>query len=473
MSLSNESPAAGNLNSDSEKHAMLDPIDDRLDSELEDRSRPPQSDPTSLKSARFQALTKILRAVGAIVLIASASTFLLQSWESGTDIQRYLTLLGLTAALSLVGFFCSLGIRENKAARTLLSLTLAFIPIHGAILGGLLYSRFAWDIRLGRIPQFSLWVAPSDLAALWTLAGAALVLLPLAYLSLLVLARRESKVMMAVLVAVNLPMLLPIRNPDVTALLIAGLTASLLFLELRWMAKRTSLDTGEGMVLRAILVAPILLLIGRSCLYHPTYLLWGAVLGSVSAALFLAARGTSAHRRQVPLLQDVSAIIALFAWSCIAMSLRDSHAIAVEALLPAIALPYSLVLVGMSIHGLRDGATYRRLAAIIAIAACSANLWMFPEVAASLLCLLAGILTLAYGFYTEQKLILISGILGAAFGLVHDLGFALEIYSWSRWGGLALLGVATIVAAAILERHHQRLVAATTAWARQFKTWDY
>ncbi len=109
-------------------------------------------------------MTRILRGVGAVVLMASASTFLLQSWSSGTDIQRYCTLLGLTAVLSLTGFFCSLGIRENKAARTLLSLTLALIPIHTAILGGFLYSRFALDIRLAKIPSLSVWVAPSDLA---------------------------------------------------------------------------------------------------------------------------------------------------------------------------------------------------------------------------------------------------------------------------------------------------------------------
>ena len=49
--------------------------------------------------ARVPMLTRILRTIGAGVLIASASSFLVHQWEAGNDIQRYLALLAHTAVL--------------------------------------------------------------------------------------------------------------------------------------------------------------------------------------------------------------------------------------------------------------------------------------------------------------------------------------------------------------------------------------
>ena len=42
----------------------------------------------------------MLRAIGAVLVVAATSTFMLQQWTDGNDIVRYLTLLALTATLT-------------------------------------------------------------------------------------------------------------------------------------------------------------------------------------------------------------------------------------------------------------------------------------------------------------------------------------------------------------------------------------
>ena len=48
--------------------------------------------------------------------------------------------------------------------------------------------------------------------------------------------------------------------------------------------------------------------------------------------------------------------------------------------------------------------------------------------------------------------------------LAYQVYYAIEMFAWSRWGGLAVLGLLTILAAALLERHK----AAIAIWSRRF-----
>ena len=51
----------------------------------------------------FATLSEALRILGAAVLVASMSVFLLQGWNEGNDINRYLLLLAQTGLLSAAG----------------------------------------------------------------------------------------------------------------------------------------------------------------------------------------------------------------------------------------------------------------------------------------------------------------------------------------------------------------------------------
>jgi len=85
-------------------------------------------------------LPDVLRSLGVITLLASVSIYLLQSWETGSDLTRFFLLWGHTLALTGVGLFCSRFLKEQKSARILLIMSLVFAAGNFAILGGFVFS---------------------------------------------------------------------------------------------------------------------------------------------------------------------------------------------------------------------------------------------------------------------------------------------------------------------------------------------
>jgi hypothetical protein len=423
---------------------------------------------------KIRALSQILRVLGAVVLIASASTFLIQRWEGGNDIQRYLTLLAHTAMLSVAGFFCGIGIKESKGARTFLGLVLAEIPIHFGVLGGLLYSRFAWDGMAQQIPSYASWVAPSPGAALLTAASALALLLPLSYVSFLALARSQAKWLTAIYVAVNAALLIPLREPSAIAALVAILVAGLSVHEIRHLRREASLQTVEGGFIRAMLAAPLALMIGRSLqLYDLSAVFVGVLWASGAFLLFAVAPTLTTRPRIRAALQALSAVPAAVAWACFTIAIAEALDLGLLALIPLFTLPYAGILCGMSLLCAGWDAWYRRVAAFTALAGVAAPAVLAPSLASSFLCLVVAVGTLIYGYLVEQKTIFFAGVAAAAFGLLSNLRYAVELYSLSHWGSLALLGIAIVLIASILERNHERLFRRAAALRARLRGWEY
>lgn len=76
----------------------------------------------------FASFSELLRMVGAGIVVASMSSFMLQDWGSGNDIQRYFLLLMQSALLAAGGFAMSYVLRENKGARIFFGLSLIPSP---------------------------------------------------------------------------------------------------------------------------------------------------------------------------------------------------------------------------------------------------------------------------------------------------------------------------------------------------------
>ena len=79
----------------------------------EARSEPPVG---VTPPARLEGLPRLLRAVGALALVAAASSFLLQHWENGGDVWRYQALLAHTVLLGVLGFVWGLRAGDPKGA---------------------------------------------------------------------------------------------------------------------------------------------------------------------------------------------------------------------------------------------------------------------------------------------------------------------------------------------------------------------
>ena len=82
------------------------------------------------KPASFDpdAMTRALRIAGATLVVASASTFMMQHWQSGNDLGRYAMLVGQSLLLAAAAYFVGLTLREGRSARTFLALVLGFFP---------------------------------------------------------------------------------------------------------------------------------------------------------------------------------------------------------------------------------------------------------------------------------------------------------------------------------------------------------
>ena len=69
-------------------------------------------------------------------------------------------------------------------------------------------------------------------------------------------------------------------------------------------------------------------------------------------------------------------------------------------------------------------------------------------------------------------MLLLTGVAGLGFALVQHVRWAIELYAWSHWGSLALLGGAVIVSASLLERHHDVVIRHVSGLRRRFATWE-
>lgn len=111
-----------------------------------------------------EALTRALRIAGAALVVASASTFMLQHWQGGNDLRRFAMLVGQSLLLAAAAYFVGLSLKEGRSARTFLALVLATMPVSFAVLGGLVYSQFHLEAAQ-TLPSYATWVAPSPAAA--------------------------------------------------------------------------------------------------------------------------------------------------------------------------------------------------------------------------------------------------------------------------------------------------------------------
>jgi len=419
-------------------------------------------------------MSQILRALGALIIVASASTFLFQRWGGGSDMSRYFMLLAFTGALSIGGFFCAVKLKESKGARTLLGLTLGVAPVNFAVIAGLVYSQFSWDGPLVDVPVYASWVAPNANMALVAACAGVAVLAPLGYLSFLALSRDRAKALAVSFVVGNALLMVPTRHPDAIGFMFVALAAVLCGVEIKALRNASGMTTFEGYVSRILLWVPPAILVGRSFhLYSPSSTFIGCILAVVGAAGFIFAPSLIKQEKSKKTVQALSMIPATISWLNFNYVIQSTYKLPGAALVPLVLLPIAVILMFASVWAVGGGTAYRRLASTIALLTASANLVMFPGVASALLCIGVAVAIMIYGFIVEQKIVFAVGVLGVLFGLGHQVKYAISAYSFAGWGVLACIGVAIIIAASVLEKNQGQLKERVDALRGRFQGWKY
>jgi len=420
---------------------------------------------------RLQKLAGILRTVGAGVLLASAAAFLLQGWSDETSMLRYYAFLAFTVGLSAVGFFCGLKLREDKGARTCLAVAATMIPAHFLALGGLVYSRVQLDVS--SIPGVVRWVAASNLQAAIAVGVASVLLTPLCYIAFTSLARVGARVATPVYLGLCAMLLIPTRDPSLISLLAVVLFGIPLYHELTRATRESGMRTKEGAFVRAMLFAPAAGLILRSLLLHgASDVLIGTMFLILAVTLFISGPALSLGSARIDSLQSLAAVPA--GLGTILLSKVAMIALGVPFSLSAVlcVLAVSLVLIAMSIFCQSTGSGFRSVASTIAIASVLVHLGAEQDFMASLLCLAVSLMTLAYGYTIEQRLVFQVGILGTIAGAVYHVRSAMQLFSMSPWVSLAVMGVVTVVAASYLERNYREVIARAAGFKKRMSTWN-
>lgn len=423
------------------------------------------NEPASTRGEHGGHLATFLRRFGALLLVAAASTFMLQRWDHGNDVLRYYLLLGLSGLLTLCAFVCGLRVGESRGARTFLALVLGTAVVHFAVLGGLVYSQFHLSGLPAELPSYANWVAPTPASAVLTATVGAACLVPMVSVSMLALVRPVFRRYTFIFLLANALLLLPLRQVNLIGFIVLATLMVLGKIDLANRAK-SALRTFEGRLVRALSFAPALVMTGRALtLYEPSSLFVGTLTMGASFLVFANAKRLVERHSLVVVLQAVSAAGVWIGWSFVLAWLearvRLPHGVATFVYL----MPYPVALGAMSFGMKRGGRVFRRVALGLSALVVNLNLLVAQSavakgpwtVLATLLCLVVGVIVLSWGSLSKSKVAIATGAATTLFGLGYHMWLAISVGALYNWGSLALLGITLIFVAAYLEKHRERL----------------
>jgi len=402
----------------------------------------------------FATLSEALRVLGAAVILASMSVFLLQGWNEGNDISRYLLLLAQTGLLAAAGFAMSHGIKETKGARLFFGLALVSIPANFTILGALLYSVFQWDGGLTAYPGYADWRI-EDMASIGVTMGAAmLVLVPVTLFCFAIMARHSAKPLTMHFLLLNALLLLPIRSSVAAGTIaLAGVLYALTVMGKLTQGDR-ALKTGEGKFALAAMFIPLGIILFRSMYFYQVDSLMVAMVGLV---LFLAAR-------QASLFPDRSARLAmaleLVSWPIamiVAVALTDSFAPALASGLaaPLFAITYTVLALDV-VRRTSSRVLAKMLVASISLAVAlsfTMSVALAPTAMSALFSVAAGTMLLLWGAAGRKLFTIIAGLVTLGGGALFGFEAIMQLIITSSWIDLAVFGATAIVLGSVLDRH--------------------
>ena len=419
-----------------------------------------------MRSVRnFATLSEALRILGAGVILASMSVFLLQGWNDGNDIRRYLLLLTQTGLLAAAGFAMSHIVKETKGARLFFGLALVSIPANFTILGALLYSVFQWDGGLTAYPGYADWRI-EDVASIGVTMGAAmLVLVPVTLFCFAIMARHSAKSLSVHFLALNALLLLPIRSSMLagTIALVGVLYA--LYVMGKLTRENRALKTGEGKFALASLFIPLGIILFRSMYFYQVDSLMIAMVGIV---LFLSAR-------QASLFPDRSARLAMaleiISWPLamiVALAVTDAFAPALVSGLgaPLFAITYAALALDVI---RRTGSSFlaRTMGASISIAVALSftfSVAMTSTAMTALFSVAAGTMLLLWGAAARRLMTIIAGLVTLGAGVLFGFDAIVQLIITSSWVDLAIFGASAIALGSIIDRHGVALKLRITRW---------
>lgn len=367
-----------------------------------------------------------LRWIGAITFLGAGVLFLLEGVADAGALRRELSWAGITVVLSLLGIVAARVGRDPAGARVLLGLSAATIPAHFAQVGAQI-----WGYHVDGTGTLL------DVTA----GGVVLVALgpPLA-VGISALVRGRGLLMTLLLFALSCPLLAPTRDGDVVATLAVGEVLVLLLVERTAFRNDPRMKTREGMSARAMLLVPPSILLVRSAFY-PTTALWTAALFVVPSIVLLA----------LPGLTHVRAALARVMQSASVVGLALGLAIA-GGQVGWLGLGLSVVGLLGTRASLDEPRVFAQVGTVIFVLS-SIAAWVWPSADYALLVVPVGALHVVAAHRARSLPFLAASLAATLAGLVGQLAPVVRFPSHDRWLVAAVVGVALLASASIVERY--------------------
>lgn len=421
------------------------------------------------QSARVSKLASVLRTFGALILLGSALTFLIQRWDAASHLLRYFYFLGFTAVLALGGCFCGVRLKESKGARTFLGLVTLITTIHFCQLGSFVFSVLGDpEFQRSSVPAFLDWRAPRSIDALLAVGVGLTVLAPMVYTGFSALLRPLAAPLTLLYLLENAALLVPTRESPFIAVVAVVLAVVVALVDRRVIKRESAAATQEGLFVRVVLAMPIFMLIARNVALYPVAidsLLVSSALTCFSIFSFVVVPSYLGNSGARAFFQVVTFPFAALAWLFFCYGVLG--ALPASALGVAMyALPMAAIFVLMSVCCEPGAAVlYRSAVVSIALGSGIAGLSFYGGIFATLECVVLGLVTAAYGFDVKSRGLFVLGSGTLAVSLLYHIDYAMELYSMSPWLTLGVVGVLVVVGASVLERYHHRIF----AQVRRFK----
>jgi hypothetical protein len=306
-------------------------------------------------------------------------------------------------------------------------------------------------------PAFLRWDSGDMTHALLATGIGLAALLPLAYLSYSVLARRYATGLCAIGFGVSSLLLVPTRSPVFSAiLLLAGATVTA-FAETRF-NQITELKTREAFVARVIPIVALGMLVGRQCLYDSSTFFIGSLFGFVAVGLLVLARALVSFRWPVAIVELISLPCVVLSGFFCGNSMVDSLQLYGTAASPVlIGIPTSIFILGLGIFTIESSGAFNRVGSFAFFLTGLIELSEFGPVG-KVVALVCGVVALSWASVIRQRSLLICGGTLIVLSLLSiTLSIAQGFSSTLWWIALSLIGVSTVISASYFERYSGQL----------------
>ncbi len=403
---------------------------------------------------RIDKMTRALRVLGAVLLLTSASSFLVHRWDSGHDLLRFGFLLCHSFVILAAALFCGGKLGESRSARVFLWTNLAMIPAHFSVLGGLVYSQFALDSQTELLPSYAVWQAPSPLSVIPALLATFITVVSTGLISARVLAPRRAKHVTLLFVGLCSLLLVPLRLTDAAAIIAAVAALTALFYDRKVFARDYRMRTREGRMVRALMAVPSALIVGRAAIFYPTTATFIGMLILIAGVIgFLLSQSIENNPASVDAGEWLSTLASGVG---LVFILSGTHAFREIGPLALLTFPALFVLASRASKRGRSG--FEIGASLSATVVCAIALGVDPGLFEAVCALLIGAAVLASSILMGRALVAAAAGLCVLAGISVIFDRAIGFEHLGSWGTLSALGILAVLAAALLERHRDRLL---------------